>query len=161
MPHMTKHNLPPAEVLRMKTEPELNSGCLLWSGGTTVDGYGEMSVYGRSRRAHRVSYELHHGPIPPGMMICHRCDTPQCVNPDHLYAGTDATNTADRERRGRSNHPRGEAHGRAKLTSEQVAEIRALCSEPGRPTRESLAARYGVSRSLISQIDLGQTWASI
>lgn len=84
---------------RYITVPE--TGCWLWLGAWDVDGYGKMGGYG-SISGHRISYEMFNGPIPEGFMVCHTCDTPPCVNPQHLFAGTATDNARDRERKGRS-----------------------------------------------------------
>jgi hypothetical protein len=81
--------------------PEPNTGCLLWLGKVGTDGYGLFKVGGKRRAAHRVSYEIHKGPIPPGLWVLHRCDTPACVNPEHLFLGTHADNMRDMVAKGR------------------------------------------------------------
>lgn len=77
------------------------SGCHLYTGSWTQRGYGEISIQAVKMRAHRLSYTLANGPIPPGLMICHKCDTPQCINPEHLYAGTARDNSRDTHARKR------------------------------------------------------------
>lgn len=78
------------------------SGCHLWQGAVNDGGYGTLGVGGRSRRAHRLAWSLRHGPIPPRMDICHRCDERRCINPDHLFAESHAANMADRGRKDRA-----------------------------------------------------------
>lgn len=90
-----------------RTIPEPNTGCLLWTGAEGLDGYGLFSVFGKTLRAHRVAWMLWRGPIPQGpgalgVIVCHRCDTPFCVNPDHLFLGTQRDNIRDCIAKGRS-----------------------------------------------------------
>ena len=87
--------LPMAERLATHAYPEPNSGCWLWGGPTFVTGYGAVVVNGASKSAHRLAYEVANGPIPPGMFVCHKCDVPGCVNPDHLWLGTRGENNRD------------------------------------------------------------------
>jgi len=109
--------------------------------------------------AHRFSYELHNGAIPDGLICCHRCDTPACVNPDHLYVGTDADNVADRERRGRSRHAIGTAHGLAKLDDDRVRSIREQAAAG--VAKKALARAFGVSDTVIYSIVNRQTWRHV
>lgn len=138
--------------------PEPNTGCWLWIGATGSDGYGKAIVDGRSRRAHRVSWEMFRGEIPPDVVICHRCDNPPCVNPSHLFLGTQLDNIADRHSKGRSAGPRGVLNPNAKLNPKAVREIRELRAR-GLLLRE-IAARVGVSRTSVRNALSGKTWAS-
>ena len=131
-------------------------GCWLWRGNLSPGRYryGRFSNgRGQWLRAHRIAWELTNGPIPAGLFLCHRCDTPACVNPDHLFLGTHADNMADRGAKGRQ--LKGERHHKAKLTAAQVADIRARY---GRIRVGYLAAAYGVNRSTIHRIVRGGGW---
>ena len=133
-----------------------NDGCWVWTGSCKRSGYGEISVrrgfYDHVRRsAHRISWELHNGPIPTDRWVLHHCDNPPCVNPGHLYLGDHAQNTADMVNRNRA------SRNARKLTDEQVIEIRALraCGWSQRRIRE----RYGVSLSIVSNAVRGETYS--
>ena len=134
------------------------SGCWLWVASVNKGrgGYGKFSLNCKAITAHRASWLLHFGPIPDGMHVLHKCDVPRCVNPSHLFLGTNAENVADMDRKSRRvNAPRrGEQNWRARLTEEKVLEIRKSAM-----TQEALAGMYGVSRSAISAIRRGETWA--
>lgn len=132
---------------------EPNSGCWLWGGAVDGCGYGMLRRDGKFHKAHRFSYEYHLGQIPTGLNICHSCDTPACVNPDHLYAATQKKNMQDMVARGRWGGPIGENHHKTKLTLEQVKEIRNRTE-----SIDILAPIYGVDRSTIARVRRGATW---
>jgi hypothetical protein len=134
-------------------EPDLNSGCWLWSGGQYASGYGCLNVKGFSKVASRAFYELHKGPIPAGLEICHKCDTPCCVNPDHLWAGTKLQNQQDSKAKGRRPVIFGEDNPCVKLTERQVCEIYV----DTRPFRE-IAKLYGIDQSTAYLIQKGKKW---
>lgn len=139
--------------------------CQEWVGTTDRKGYGvfEERVDGKRRvaLAHRRSYELTTGEIPEGMLICHRCDNPPCVNPSHLFVGSHMDNFQDMLDKGRGVRRtlRGENHGMARLTWEDVQRIRQLYT-PGVRMRGvgAVAAEYGVTRQLIRFIVIRKLW---
>lgn len=157
--------------------PVPGPGCWLWLATIGKNGYGRNSTGKRSyQEAHRASYEAFRGNIPAGMCVCHKCDTPTCVNPDHLFLGTHQQNMMDRARkvacglrpaaknsrvngwRGHTHgysYNRGQSNGKSKLTAEQVREIRSMAG-----TQRQIAQRFGVSRSAINDILSGRNWRS-
>jgi DNA-binding transcriptional regulator YiaG len=129
-------------------------GCWTWAGARHKQGYGFFRLDGRNQYAHRMAYELFKGPVPEGLFVCHHCDNPSCVNPEHLYAGTRADNARDAVERERYRPARrGEANEQVKLTEAAIHDIRSKRA----PQRE-LANLYGVSQSLISRIQTGRRW---
>jgi hypothetical protein len=136
--------------------------CWLWTGRVDVSGYGVFRVYGRgvcSIKAHRYAWELTKGPIPEGLRVLHRCDVRACLNPAHLFIGTDADNMRDKCEKGRQ--PRGEAQGSARLTAEQVIAIRRdyrIGKPGGRSGLCLLAKRLGVNVYTIHNVLKGKTW---
>lgn len=144
-----------------KISPEPNSGCWLWTGATKELGYGVIGLGRREEgtaKAHRVAYHLYCGPIEDGQVICHKCDNPLCVNPDHLFAGTLKDNSRDCAAKGRNFIPdnRGERAKWAKLTDDAVLDIMK------REMRGAdYARKYGVSKSAVYNIWAGLSWKSI
>lgn len=134
-----------------------DGGCWNWT-GASQRGYGKINVGGRAggmMQAHRFSYQHFKGEIPKGMVVMHQCDNTRCVNPDHLSLGTQSENLADMRAKGRSNDtgPKGERSHLAKLTDEQVREIRASTEGP-----VAVARRYGIHRDTVRLIRQRKIW---
>lgn len=153
---------------RFLQKTRLKGACWEWTGSRNRQGYGWF--WDRNRRvmrlAHRVAYELFVGPVkagvpnagPIGECVCHRCDRPWCVNPEHLFIGSQAANIADMRAKGRSPKNSGQKNPRSKLTARDVAAIRrAITGRRGE--RSALARRYGISTAQVSKIVLRQSWA--
>jgi len=146
-----------------KVDRRTDGECWEWLASKN-DGYGHLRVDRQHmEKAHRISYRLNVGPIPPGMAVMHRCDNPACVNPRHLELGTLAENNHDRNAKGRqakgarlSEVKRGELHGAAVLTECDVLAIRAR-HDVGARNRD-LAAEYGVEQSTISAVVRRRSW---
>jgi len=141
--------------------------CWLWLAGTFYRGYGQIRVglpgeRVQKRSAHRVSWELAHGPIPEGLFVCHACDTPACVNPAHLFLGTNADNVADMFAKGRNrtNPPRGETHSSAVLTEAQAREIleRYAAAPKKFGLQRQFGREYGVNSRTINVLVKRHTW---
>lgn len=136
------------------------SGCWLWTGALEKAGYGTLSIRKDKvlSRAHRISWTLFKGPIPEGLSVLHRCDVRCCVNPNHLFLGTHADNTADMMQKGRGKWmpSPGERNGRAKVTNIIVQEIRAQ-REAGM-SYAALARRYDIGANTVRDIALGKSW---
>jgi hypothetical protein len=137
--------------------------CWLWTAFINPSGYGMVRNGAWMALAHRVSWTLANGRVPDGAQVLHHCDTRACVNPSHLYVGTNADNIADKVARGRSSWPRperrGEGHPLVKLTEKEVALIRKEPYEHGSGRR--LARELGVSPALITRIRKGQLWTHV
>ena len=122
--------------------------CIEFTGYRDTQGYGQYQAKPlRGKKAHRVAWERAHGPIPDGMCICHRCDNRACINLDHLFLGTNADNTRDRDIKHRRH---------VKLTPDQVREIRAAPHYDG--IQDDLARQYGCNQSNISRIRTRKAW---
>lgn len=166
-------------LMRISKESE----CWIWNGTKSSDGYGSLTLNGVTFSSHRLSWIFHRGPIPKdsnGKTLCvlHNCpsgDNPSCVNPDHLWVGTQLENIQDRVRKGRTarttgdrngtrthpeTRPRGENHYNAKLTLDQVNSIRSRYRKYGKggPGQVALAKEFGVTQCLIGFIVRGESW---
>jgi hypothetical protein len=134
--------------------------CWEWTAHKQANGYGTIGIGDKSHRAHRISYQLHKGEIPEGLCICHTCDNPGCVNPDHLWAGTQKENRQDCARKGRSPAGRGERHRSAKLTTADVIEIRRAYAA-GECGSRKLGKRFGIAPGNILCIVQRTKWKHV
>jgi HNH endonuclease len=133
------------------------NGCWDWIGNTSAYNRGRMTIGGRKMYAYHISYELHIGPIPTGMQINHTCDNPNCVNPEHLYAGTQSDNTRDAIRRGRwVNNSTGRV--RSHLSPDDVRAIRQQCASV---SMTEVGKRFGISYTQVRRIVTGKHWKDI
>lgn len=148
----------PEERFWSRIEYDPFGGCWLWSGAMSKKpGYGTLNVEGKTVGAHRFSWFIFQGPLNDNDFVLHRCDIRACVNPAHLFLGTQKDNIADMVAKDR--HARGERNAQAKLAARDIPEIRAL-REKGW-TQLKIAERFGVSQVKISQILRGRAWASV
>jgi hypothetical protein len=145
----------PVDV-RFWAKVDKSGACWTWKASFRRDGYGRMFTHSGVVAAHRLAWELTNGPVPDGRYVLHRCDNRACVRPEHLFLGDHAANMADMSAKSRHAIVKGERHPRAKLTAEQVAEIRKLRSS-GMLLRE-LAARFGIGTSYAGEVARGDRW---
>lgn len=156
-------NRPSNDELRRRLLAKIvvaENGCFIFVGSLNADGYGKMDIWeDHSVTTHRLAWELEFGEIPDGLCVLHNCpggDNPACVNPAHLFLGTSIDNRADCVSKNR--HAKGERQGHAKLTVDQVREIRRLQNDY---SRSVLAGKFGVSKRTVQFIIQGKTWKSV
>jgi hypothetical protein len=145
-------------AIRFEKYVNRNGDCHEWTGCADKDGYGlfSMSSQRKSIRAPRAAWELAFGPIAEGLHVCHSCDNPGCVNVDHLWLGTNQMNTQDKMDKGRHVTQKGMEHHQAKLTDEQILDMRASDD-----TQEVLGERYGVKARYVGKITRREIWKHI
>ncbi len=152
---------------RFWSKVEKTETCWNWTGAVRNGGYGSFSALQpdgswKPRLAHRISYQMEFGTFDESLLVCHTCDNRLCVRPDHLFLGTTQDNMDDmvQKRRQGPRKAKGESHGMAKVTEDDVREIRKLYAE-GILDQPTLAARYGVTQVAVSQIVLRKSWRHI
>lgn len=161
------------DIQRFEAGYEVGSSdqCWVWNAGRDANGYGRTSASKKNLRAHRVAFFLFYGFIADYLCVCHRCDNPPCVNPGHLFLGTDLDNSKDRDRKGRQARgakigeplrlttPRGEDRYGAKLRTEDVAQIKSLLQAGA--TNTEISKQFGVTNVTVSLIKRGKLWTHV
>lgn len=155
-----KSKRPIEERFWEKVDKKSNESCWNFIGANN-QGYGQLYVSkGKKIRANRLSYEIHFGKISDNLVVCHRCDNPSCVNPKHLFAGSQKDNITDMHSKNRGNTPKGSNHANAKVTEDQVIEIRKLYSEKSMRIAD-ISRLYNASQSSIDDIVHYKTWKHV
>jgi hypothetical protein len=131
--------------------------CWIWTDCRISNGYAGIWVSGKSHKAHRLSWELHIGPIPESLHVLHKCDNRLCVRPEHLYIGTNDDNIADKVARGRERYLRGADLPCAKITEDDVKEIRSIKGK----TLQQIGDIYGLELSTIGKIRSRRLWKHV
>ncbi len=148
--------------VRFWSKVDMSGDCWEWRGSRMSAGYGVFSLTTdrshRNVRAHRLAWELSHGEIPPGLLVCHRCDNPGCVRPAHLFLGSVRDNARDMVSKGRGPRAKGELNNAAKLTAEGVRQIRTLLALG--ISQAWVHRAFGISSGNVSRIANGKGWAA-
>jgi HNH endonuclease len=136
-----------------------SKGCWIWQGAKTEGGYGHLYVDGYTQLAHRVMWTVVVGSIPDGMLICHTCDNPPCINPEHLFMGTVSANSRDmvQKGRGRGASRPGEKNPNHKISNDTVLRIRQMFQEGMKP--QKIADLLGLNNDHVSSITRGDRWS--
>ena len=151
-----------SDIARFWAKVSINSEieCWNWTAAVDTPGYGQLNVSHHNYLAHRIAYELHYGPVPKGKFVCHTCDNRRCVNPLHLWIGTNDENMADmkQKKRGKSGGAHGDKLPQTKLAESDIVEIRKLYAAH-EFTQQQLAQIFPVSRQTIGEIVRREIWA--
>lgn len=135
------------------------TSCWPWRAGKHRKGYGYFHFDKKEIKAHRMSWLIFNGPIPNGLLVCHECDNRACVNPFHLFLGTNADNTADMVKKNRQSGAPGTSNGNSKLSEKDVLDIRNTKKDRGYTT--ALSQKYKVSRSTIHAVLTRKIWGHL
>ncbi len=138
----------------------ISDTCVLWEGTKDKDGYGIQPFDGKQGRAHRNAYRLGVGNIPEGMLVCHTCDVPSCINTDHLFLGTPKDNMQDKVNKGRQHRPLGSLNGMSLLKESEVEIIKSMLREE-KYTHDEISHIFKCSRQLITLINTGKRWSHV
>lgn len=157
-PYRSYGSISPVDRFWEKVDKRGPNECWNWKAATLHYGHGSFGGFPSGEtQAHRISWTLHHGPIPKGLCVCHKCDNPSCVNPAHLFLGTRADNIYDMMAKGRQVPPRGERCAQHKLTAAQVQDIKEQYAT-GEVSQRALAKEFKVGQQQIHRIVSGKRW---
>lgn len=147
-----------AERLERNSIPVPHCGCKIWLNYVMKDGYGVIRIGDKTMLTHRVSWMERYGPIPEDTLVCHTCDIPSCINPDHLFLGTDKDNSDDKIKKGRAIFPpKGRKHWANVIDENQVIAIRAASG-----THKEIAAMFGnISHQQVGHIKRRERWKNV
>jgi len=148
-----------ADAFWLNVTPDNPNECWEWQSGLNSAGYGQLYYRRQQHKTHRLSYELHYGPIPNGFDVCHKCDNRRCCNPHHLFLGTRSENTLDMYQKGRNRAVKGEQCHRAKLIESDIPVIRDFYNHG--MTQTAIAQKYGVSQPTIRAVVFRKSWKHI
>lgn len=160
---MTIQDIAARHQERIKSSTVIDgNGCWIWQKSKMRNGYGRFAIGGgKVTGAHRASYQAFTGGIPAGLDVCHKCDVRDCVNPDHLFAGTRSENIKDAFQKGRMspNKCRGAVHHAAKLTEADIPVV--IGRRKSGETKSAIARHFGVTPRVITLIERGETWKHV
>lgn len=144
------------EYFAARSTVNTNTGCVEWKLHRNKLGYGTLKYKQKAYMAHRFHWEYKNGKIPEGLIICHKCDNPCCINIDHLFVGTYKDNSEDMKSKGRGRYYYGEEHPSSKLTEELIISIKSDTR-----SQYEIAKHFGISQSMVSQIKTNKSWSSV